>query len=116
MLRVAVIGAGRIGRVHSEAIASHPQATLVLVCDPIGTAAEDLAASYGARSRKDASEVFADPEVDAVVIGSPSTFHAEHLLAAAPRAHPADFRPGSRRNWRRGPARPHTGCGRGQPQ
>lgn len=83
MLRVAVIGAGRIGRVHSEAIASHPQATLVLVCDPIGTAAEDLAASYGARSCKDASEVFADPEVDAVVIGSPSTFHAEHLLAAA---------------------------------
>ena len=83
MLRVAVIGAGRIGRVHSEAIASHPQAELVLVSDPFGTAAADLAGQYGARHCLDAAEVFADPEVDAVVIGSPSTFHAEHVLAAA---------------------------------
>lgn len=83
MLRVAVIGAGRIGRVHSEAINAHPEATLVLVCDPMGTAAADLAARFGARSCLDPAEVFADPEVDAVVIGSPSTFHAEHLLAAA---------------------------------
>ena len=44
MLRVAIIGAGRIGRVHAESVASHPKATLVAVCDPMGTAAEDLAA------------------------------------------------------------------------
>lgn len=83
MLRVAVIGAGRIGQIHSEAIASHPEATLALVCDPFGSAAADLAARYGARSCLEAAEVFADPEVDAVVIGSPSTFHAEQVLAAA---------------------------------
>lgn len=83
MLRVAVIGAGRIGHVHSEAVAAHPEASLVLVCDPMGTVAADLAATYGARHCKDAAEVFADPDVDAVIIGSPSTFHAEHLLAAA---------------------------------
>lgn len=82
-MRVATIGAGRIGRVHATAVASHPDASLVLVCDPMGTAAEELAAVYGARSCKDADEVFADPEVDAVVIGSPSTFHADHLLKAA---------------------------------
>lgn len=83
MLRVAVVGAGRIGHVHSEAIAAHPDAELVLVCDPVGTAAADIAARFGARSCLAADEVFADPGVDAVVIGSPSTFHAEHLLAAA---------------------------------
>ena len=46
MLRVAVIGAGRIGKVHAAAVAAHPQARLVAVCDPIGTGAADLAAIY----------------------------------------------------------------------
>lgn len=83
MLRVAIIGAGRIGRVHAESVASHPQAQLALVCDPMGTAAEDLAAQYGARSCKDAAEVFADEQVDAVIIGSPTPLHAEQVMAAA---------------------------------
>ena len=83
MLRIAVIGAGRIGHVHAKTIAAHPQAELALVCDPMGTAAEDLAALYGARSCKEAGEVFADPEVDAVVVGSPTPLHIPHLLAAA---------------------------------
>ena len=76
-LRVAIIGAGRIGRVHALAIASHPQAELVLVSDPFGTAAEDLAAAHGARAVKDADEVFAADDVDAVIIGSPTPLHAQ---------------------------------------
>ena len=82
MLRVAIIGAGRIGRVHAESVASHPKATLVAVCDPMGTAAEDLAAIYGAKAYKDAADVFADTEVDAVIVGSPTPLHAEHVLGA----------------------------------
>lgn len=50
MLRVAIIGAGRIGKVHAQAIASDPRAELVVVSDPFGTAAEDLAAAHGARA------------------------------------------------------------------
>ena len=83
MLNIALIGAGRIGHVHAKTIAAHPQATLALVCDPFGDAAEKLASQYGARSCKDAEDVFADPEVDAVVIGSPTPLHIPHLLAAA---------------------------------
>lgn len=83
MLNIALIGAGRIGHVHAKTIAAHPQATLALVCDPFGDAAEKLADQYGARSCKDADEVFADPQVDAVVIGSPTPLHIPHLLAAA---------------------------------
>ena len=71
MLSIAVIGAGRIGHVHAKTIAAHPQAELALVCDPFEDAAEKLAATYGARSCKDAEEVFADPEIDAVIVGSP---------------------------------------------
>lgn len=83
MLRIAVIGAGRIGQVHARTVVSHPDATLSIVCDPIGTAAAELAGSLGARPSQDAAEVFADPEIDAVIIGSPSPHHAEQVLAAA---------------------------------
>lgn len=83
MLNIAIIGAGRIGHVHAKTIASHPKARLALVCDPFGDAAEKLAGEYGARSCKEAEDVFADPEVDAVVIGSPTPLHIPHLLAAA---------------------------------
>ncbi|MCL3777598.1 MULTISPECIES: inositol 2-dehydrogenase [unclassified Actinomyces] len=83
MLNIAIIGAGRIGHVHARTVAAHPQARLALVCDPFGDAAQSLAAEYGARSCKDAEEVFSDPEVDAVVIGSPTPLHIPHLLAAA---------------------------------
>ena len=83
MLSIAVIGAGRIGHVHAKTIAAHPQAELALVCDPFEDAAEKLAATYGARSCKDVEEVFADPEIDAVIVGSPTPLHIPHLLAAA---------------------------------
>ena len=83
MLSIAVIGAGRIGHVHAKTIAAHPQAQLALVCDPFEDAAEKLAATYGARSCKDAEEVFAGPEIDAVIVGSPTPLHIPHLLAAA---------------------------------
>ena len=83
MLNIAVIGAGRIGHVHARTIAGHPQADLALVCDPVGDAAERLASQYGARSAEDAEEAFADPQVDAVIIGSPTPLHIPHLLAAA---------------------------------
>ena len=83
MLSIAVIGAGRIGHVHAKTIAAHPQARLALVCDPFEDAAEKLAAVYGARSCKDAEEVFANPEIDAVIVGSPTPLHIPHLLAAA---------------------------------
>lgn len=83
MLKIAVIGAGRIGHVHAKTIAAHPQAELVLVADPFGDAAEKLATQYGARFCKEAEDVFADPEVEAVIVGSPTPLHIPHLLAAA---------------------------------
>lgn len=83
MLNIAIIGAGRIGQVHAKTVATHPEARLALVCDPFGDAAETLASRYGARSCQDAEDVFADPGVDAVVVGSPTPLHIPHLLAAA---------------------------------
>ena len=81
MLTFAIIGAGRIGKVHARSIAADPRAELVLVADPVAGAATDLAGAFGASATDDVNAVF-DSDVDAVVVGSPTRFHVEHILAA----------------------------------
>lgn len=82
MTRIAIIGAGRIGQVNARAIHAHPQAELVLVCDPIEANATALAEAHGVPWSLDPSETFASDDVDAVIIGSPTKFHVEHILSA----------------------------------
>ncbi|HEY8716982.1 inositol 2-dehydrogenase [Pengzhenrongella sp.] len=82
MLKIAIIGAGRIGAVHAKTVAEHPDAQLILVSDPFGDNAADVAACYGARSTKDVAAVFAADDVDAVIIGSPTPTHVDHIVCA----------------------------------
>lgn len=82
MTNIAIIGAGRIGQVHARAVDGHPGATLSLICDPFEKNARELAEAYGVRYCLDPNEVFADESIDAVVIGSPTGFHVDHILAA----------------------------------
>lgn len=85
MLRIGIIGAGRIGEVHTRSIQTQVDgARVTWVCDPFLTeAAREWAAGYGvARTTLDYREVLADPEVDAVFICSSTTTHTEISLAA----------------------------------
>ena len=82
MVTIAIIGAGRIGAVHAATVASHPGARLVLVADPFAENAATVAARYGARSTTDVADVFAAGDVDAVIIGSPTTTHVDHIISA----------------------------------
>jgi myo-inositol 2-dehydrogenase / D-chiro-inositol 1-dehydrogenase len=83
MIRFAVIGAGRIGNVHARTVAAHPGTELVVVADPMGDSAARLAARYGApRSTTDVADVYAAADVDAVVVGSPTPFHVEQIIAS----------------------------------
>lgn len=83
-VRVGLIGAGRIGRSHAGLLARRVLgAHLVAVADPRPGAAEDLAAPLGARATADPADLFAAPDVDAVVITASSTAHAELIVAAA---------------------------------
>src|SRR6478672_1659751 len=85
VVRVALIGSGRMGSFHGETLARRlPGARLAAVADPAPGAAERLAASLGAaKFATDPAEVFADPEIDAVVIAAPARFHADLVVAAA---------------------------------
>ena len=85
VVRVALIGSGRMGAFHAQTLAHRLRgATLAAVADPAPGAAEKLAAALAApRAYTDPAQVFADPEVDAVVIAAPARFHADLVVAAA---------------------------------
>lgn len=83
-IKVGVIGCGRIGLVHLEAITKAPGVTPVIVSNPTVSKAEKAAATYNVpRFTSDAMDVITDPEVDAVWICSPSQYHAEQIKACA---------------------------------
>lgn len=78
---IALIGAGRIGRIHAANIAANGRMRLVAIVDPTD-AAQDLAATYGARVAG-VDEVLADPAIHGVVIASSTDTHLDYSLAAA---------------------------------
>jgi myo-inositol 2-dehydrogenase/D-chiro-inositol 1-dehydrogenase len=85
MLRFGLFGAGRIGRVHAASLATHPRTELVVVHDPVEAAASEVAAQYGATPTGDANVILGDPDIDAVIIASPTATHVD-LLTASVRA------------------------------
>merc|ERR1719297_56328 len=84
VIRVGVIGCGRIGLVHLGAITKSPNVVPVMVSNPTISKAEKAAAQFGVpRFTSDANDVITDPEVDAVWICSPSQYHADQIKACA---------------------------------
>ena len=81
-IRFGVIGAGRIGKVHAKTIAANAKAELAYIADAMPAAAEALAAQYGAKVAS-VDEIMKAKDVDAVLIGSPTGFHAEQIQAAS---------------------------------
>lgn len=81
MIKIGIIGAGRIAHVHARSVSAHPNATLVAITDPVEHAASALAQQTGARWTTSADELISDPEVEAIIICSPTPFHAEQILA-----------------------------------
>ncbi len=83
MIRVAVLGAGRIGQIHAANVAANRRATLVAVADPVAVAANALAERLNCEASTNADALIARADVDAVVIGTPSDTHARLMLLAA---------------------------------
>ncbi|GBC77043.1 scyllo-inositol 2-dehydrogenase (NAD(+)) [bacterium HR08] len=75
MMRVAVVGVGRIGKEHVRIYTSLPEATLVGVCDTDRARGEQIAAQYAVRYYADYHELLG--QVDAVSIAVPTESHCE---------------------------------------
>ena len=80
-----VIGAGRIGRVHAETVAFRlPEARIAAITDVNLEAAQSLADHCGIpKVVPTAAEIFADKEIDAVLICSSTDTHAGLIVEAA---------------------------------
>lgn len=88
-VRFAILGAGRIGKVHARAVASTPGAALVAVADPLAAAAGAVAEAHGAAIRG-IDEIERAGDIDAVVICTPTDTHAD-LIERFARAGKAIF-------------------------
>mgnify|MGYP001623142886 CR=1 FL=1 len=85
-VRIGLIGAGRIGKLHGTNIQNFvPGAEVVLAADPfMNDAMRNWAEELGIpRTSADPEEVFADPEVEAVFICSSTDTHADFIIRAA---------------------------------
>ena len=82
MIDIAVIGAGRIGRIHATNLHLHPGANLRYIVDVSETAAAELAAHCDTQVGS-LESVLGDATVQAVVIASSTNTHAELIEAAA---------------------------------
>ena len=88
-IRFALLGAGRIGKVHAKALSANPDARLVAVADALQDAAQAVAAQYGCTVRS-IDEIEAAGDIDAVVICTPTDTHAD-LIERFARAGKAIF-------------------------
>lgn len=86
MVKLGIVGAGRIGRLHAENIVSQiREAKLVGIADvflndEIKNWAQGLDIP---KVTSDVQEIFNDPEIEGILICSPSTTHEEYIIKAA---------------------------------
>jgi len=82
MLNVAIIGAGNIGRVRAQALQRSGNSRLLLVSDIDQDRAFSLAAETGSETAIDWRTAVNEPGVDAIIICTPTKFHAPIAIAA----------------------------------
>ncbi|MCX7846347.1 MAG: inositol 2-dehydrogenase [Dictyoglomaceae bacterium] len=81
---VALLGAGRMGQEHAKNLSSLPNVKVVVVADPVLESAEK--AQFFAKAEKitdDPESAILDPNVEAVIIVTPTNTHAHYIKLSA---------------------------------
>ncbi|KUF12127.1 inositol 2-dehydrogenase [Pseudoponticoccus marisrubri] len=82
MLNIALIGCGRIGRMHAEIVRAYPRSRLACVHDVHAAAAEAVRGDSDTALAESPEAIFADPAIDAVIVASVTATHADYIEAA----------------------------------
>jgi predicted dehydrogenase len=81
-IRIGIAGLG-VGRYHYDNYSHCDRAAVVAICDRDRAWLDHIGSQWGIAKRYlDYNEMFADPEIDAVSIGLPSSLHAEATKTA----------------------------------
>ncbi len=82
-LNVGIAGLGRLGKRHAEQLAHHsPGARLVSACSPVADELAWARTKLGvAHCHHKLEALLADPDLDAVVLATPTTLHADQAIA-----------------------------------
>jgi UDP-N-acetyl-2-amino-2-deoxyglucuronate dehydrogenase len=85
VLRIGIIGCGRIAKRHSDLLGKSQiaGARLAAVCDTIAERAQMMASAFGVPAYDRIEDLLADASIDVVSILTPSGMHAEHAILAA---------------------------------
>ena len=81
-LGIGIIGYGRIGAEHANWIASAGEGLRVVAADDVTPARNELAASRGLKTYSDLDAMLADPNVQAVLVSTPTAMHFDHASRA----------------------------------
>ncbi|MDO5455528.1 MAG: inositol 2-dehydrogenase [Eubacteriales bacterium] len=85
-LKIGLLGGGRIGKLHATNVQNFiPDAEIVMLADPfLNDDMKAWAAGIGITNcTKDPADVFANPEIEAVMICSSTDTHADFIIKAA---------------------------------
>jgi myo-inositol 2-dehydrogenase/D-chiro-inositol 1-dehydrogenase len=82
MVGIAVLGCGRIGRMHARNLARHPRARLIAVFDVLPAAAQQTALELGVKTARSLDEVLSDRGIEAVLVATPTDTHVPMITAA----------------------------------
>lgn len=80
---IGVIGCGRIGQVHARSISQLNSASLIAVADPFEKFGRMVAKDFSTHWTPDWEDLLTNDDVQGIVIGSPTPFHAEQIIKSA---------------------------------
>lgn len=83
-INIGILGLGRIGKIHLQNLCTRWEGVQVLAAMNPSKAGQAIARNYNVPLvTSDADEVFSHPMIDAIVICSPTSTHAEYIIKAA---------------------------------
>ena len=85
MIRMGLVGLGKMGISHLAIANSHPAVTLAAVCDSSGYSLQVLNKYSAFRTFTEFDAMIAEADLDAVIIATPSRLHVEMARAALDR-------------------------------
>lgn len=82
-IKTGLVGCGKVGHLHAQALRRLPQSRFVAACDSDFERAQKFAAEYRVKAYRDVEDMIADSHVESLNICTPHPLHAAPAVRAA---------------------------------